>query len=242
VWGDDEASSAPRQARLPQEIALALLTAVLFSSGGCSDPGSDTGAGSNTVACRIDSDCGHGGCVNGRCTQRVDASVWVGAGGLSGGGAGGRAASGSGAGGIATAAGDAGAGATGTCVFPPPAADGALDRPGSPPYATCYGCHPTLHIPDEYNPVGALPFCVGTRGEAFEPRDLPCGACSQPGYRCGLSIKALCDCDGAGPRSPVLDNYYSDGWICACVGGNWKCWMAAVTGSSCSLCNVDSGR
>jgi len=123
-----------------------------------------------------------------------------------------------------------------TCVFPPLPADHTIDRPGSPPYAECYGCQPTLFTPsgvqrrNPVEPCKAIP-------DVGKPNELPCGACSRPGAECTMAISAFCDCDGAGPRPAFLDPNYFDDWLCECLNGQWSCWMDGISGASCSSCS-----
>jgi hypothetical protein len=114
-------------------------------------------------------------------------------------------------------------------------------RPGSPPMAECYGCHPSFSIPESHRPAGPVPSC---QPEGDEPviahtfEDLPCGSCSDDGAQCDLAVWAYCDCDGDGPLPPAASNEYYDRWVCECTSGEWECWIADLSGASCSNCSA----
>jgi hypothetical protein len=109
-----------------------------------------------------------------------------------------------------------------------------------------HGCHPDLFVPQECKTDVRPPPCVpppdGALGVTVSnPEDLPCGSCSDPGYRCVMWVRPLCDCDGDGPQEPFLEPHpdYTDDWHCLCLGGTWKCMVDSVTGDDCSVCNTD---
>ncbi len=129
--------------------------------------------------------------------------------------------------------------ASSVCALPPEQLDGGIDRPGSPPYAECTGCHPTLFFLGEQE--GDLPECevpTETPSEDDFPGrnadDLPCGPCDDGGYRCELAVRPLCDFDGDGPEPEEQNPEYVDNWLCECANGAWDCRIWAASGASCT--------
>lgn len=115
-----------------------------------------------------------------------------------------------------------------------------IDRPGSPPYAECTGCHPSLFFLGEQD--DDLPACDVPEGTPYEgdwvgrysANELPCGSCDDEGYRCELDIQPLCDFDGDGPEPDEQSDEYLDQWLCECADGTWDCRIWAASGAACT--------
>jgi hypothetical protein len=93
-----------------------------------------------------------------------------------------------------------------------------------------FGCHASR----DQAPVGWLGAqrvdqCPGTSWRCdYEPRELPCGTCTNEGFACSMGVLAACDCG----RGPFLQSY-GDQWVCKCDLGKWDCRITAPSGSSC---------
>jgi hypothetical protein len=108
--------------------------------------------------------------------------------------------------------------------------------PGKPSEfdASTFGCYPPSRVvrDSEWSMKPGMPFCPGWH--CGEPRELLCGACTEPtGYACWTNIWAACDCG----QGPFLDQY-EDVWICKCESGQWECRLVGPSGSSCQICST----
>lgn len=140
-----------------------------------------------------------------------------------------------------TASADSGAG--GSMCWTPTAGDALAPGPGKPSEfdGSTFGCYPPNKVVRDltwikYSKAG-MPVCPGAR--CGEPRELPCGACTESAdYACRATILAACDCG----EGPFLDQYV-DSWICRCENGQWDCRLFGPSGSSCEVCrsHLDAG-
>jgi hypothetical protein len=111
---------------------------------------------------------------------------------------------------------------------------------GTPPQdpkqydASTFGCHESRVLaPVGWAQSSAYPAsCPGANDTCeYEPNALPCGACTNEGSGCSISVYAPCDCG----KGPFLDQYW-DVWVCKCTGGNWDCRITDASGASCFGC------
>src|SRR5262245_47907234 len=97
-----------------------------------------------------------------------------------------------------------------------------------------FGCYDSLKpAPDGWIQNYSVPTCPGANSDCiYEPRFLPCGQCSDPGYICRMAVWTPLDCG----KGPFLTQY-SDGWFCKCSGGTWDCRDVGISGGEYQLCD-----